>query len=398
MKMSNWMKVMTWELKRNLTNKTFLISMLITPLIMIAFGALPSLLAVLESERLQTVYVVDELGIFEKIELHLPENIQIEQFTGEISGLEAIIEEEPDTSFIVLNEESLNSGVIAIMTYQEGMPELGGLNSAINQVIQDMRFEASGIDAATAQLLTTQLSFPVVSLRAELEDPFARIIPAAFAALLLFSISITGTMTFQSAIQEKKDKMAELILSSVTPFDMMQGKVVGYFALGIIQTLLWLSFAIPVAIFRFDIPIFEHLFVPILPVMLFFTLVGNLMFSALFASMGATIDDIQEAGNFQGMIMVLPWLPFLFISPVVANPNGVIALVASYFPLTSPGVMTIRLAMLARIPITDVVISGIILLVSTFLIIKLSGKIFKTGMLMYGKNASFAEIIKWIKH
>ncbi len=226
----------------------------------------------------------------------------------------------------------------------------------------------------------------------------AKIIPAAFAGLILISIAITGTMTFQSSIQEKKDKMAELILSSITPYAMMQGKVLGYFVLGLMQAFLWLIIAIPVAIIQFDIPVFDHLFVPVLPVMLFFTIVGNLMFSALFASMGATIEDVQEAGNFQGMLMMLPWVPFFFLSGVIANPNGLVALITSYFPLTSPGVMTIRLAMLARIPVIDVIISAVLLLLTTWLIIKLSGKIFKTGMLMYGKNATFSEIVKWIRY
>lgn len=396
--MNDWYKVMRWEIKRNITNKTFLISMLLTPLLMVVFGAIPSLLVFLEAERTQTVYTIDKIGIFDEIVPLLPENIELQNFEGELSELEALVKEEADTSFVVLDEASLNSGIIAIYTAQEGMPELAGLHDAINTVIRNRRFDAQGIDDQTAQLLMSQLHFPVVSLRVEAEDPFAKIIPAAFAGILLFSISITGTMTFQSAIQEKKDKMAELLLSSITPYAMMQGKVLGYFALGFMQAALWLLFAIPIAIIRFDIPVFDFLFVPVLPIMLFFTIVGNLMFSALFASMGATIEDVQEAGNFQGMIMMLPWLPFFFIGSVIANPNGLIAMVTSYFPLTSPGVMTIRLAMLARIPVLDVVTSGILLLLTTWLIIKLSGKIFKTGMLMYGKNASISEIIKWLRY
>lgn len=396
--MNDWLKVMLWEIKRNITNKTFIISMLLTPVLMVAFGAIPSLIAVMEGERLQTVYLVDDIGIYEEISPLLPENIALERFEGEREELEALVKEEPDTSFIVLDEAIADSGIIAIYTAQEGIPELSGLHNAINEAIRVRRFDEQGIDRQTAQHLTSPLHFPIVSLRPEAEDPMAKIIPAAFAGLILFSIAITGTMTFQSSIQEKKDKMAELVLSSITPYAMMQGKVLGYFVLGLMQAFLWLIIAIPVAIIQFDIPVFDHLFVPVLPVMLFFTIVGNLMFSALFASMGATIEDVQEAGNFQGMLMMLPWVPFFFLSGVIANPNGLVALITSYFPLTSPGVMTIRLAMLARIPVIDVIISAVLLLLTTWLIIKLSGKIFKTGMLMYGKNATFSEIVKWIRY
>lgn len=396
--MSDWLKVMLWEIKRNITNKTFIISMLLTPVLIIAFGAIPSLLVRIEVERAQTVYLVDDLGIYEEIKPLVPDNIKLEKFDGELVELEARVKNEPDTSFIILDEATVNLGVISVYTAQEGFPDINGVQMAINEAIRGRRFSELGIDKQTAQHLTAYFHFPIVSLRPEADDPLAKMIPAVFAGLILFSIAITGSMTFQSAIQEKKDKMAEILLSSVTPYALMQGKVLGYFVLGLIQAFLWLIFAVPVAIIHFDIPVFEHLFVPVLPVMLFFTIVGNLMFSALFASMGATIEDVQEAGNFQGMLMILPWAPFFVISSIITNPNGIVALITSYFPLTSPGVMTIRLAMLARIPVTEVIISAILLLLTTWLIIKLSGKIFKTGMLMYGKNATFGEIIKWIRY
>lgn len=396
--MNDWYKVMSWEIWRNITNKTFLLSMLVTPLLMVLFGALPSLIALVEAERLQTVYMIDGIGIYDEVTPLLPDNIALVRFVGDRGDLTALVTREADTSFVVLDEATLQTGRISIYTAQEGIPELGGLNVAINAALRSRRFLEQGLDLQTAQRLTAELQFPIVSVRPEAVNPLARTIPAAFAGLILISISITGSLTFQSAIQEKKDKMAELLLSSTSPYAIMQGKVLGYFVLGLMQAALWLLVAIPVAILQFDVPVFDFLFVPVLPVMLFFTIVGNLMFSALFASLGATIEDIQEAGNFQGMIMMLPWVPFFFLGSVIANPNGPIALITSYFPLTSPGVMTIRLAMLARIPILDVLVSGLLLLVFTWLIIKLSGKIFKTGMLMYGKNASLGEIIKWVRH
>lgn len=396
--MSDWVKVMLWEIKRNLTNKTFLISMLITPIIFLAFSAIPNLLLHLETTRVQTVYIIDGMDIYDEISPLLPENISLVEFDGAIEDLNAILLEEPDSSAIVIDEQLVNTRVIPIQTAQEGIPELRELQAAFNTALRNRQFIELGIDDAKAQQIEAGFHFPIVQIREEAADIMSRVVPAAFAGLILFSISMTGMMTFQSAIQEKKDKMAELLMSSTSPFALMQGKVAGYFVIGLLQALVWLVFAVPIAIYQFDVPVFQFLFVPILPVMLFFTITGYLMFSALFASMGATIEDVQEAGNFQGMTMMLPWMPFFFISSIISNPNGIIALVTSYFPLTSPGVMTIRLAMLGRIPIFDVIISGVLLLLFTWLVIKLSGKIFKTGMLMYGKNASIGEIVKWIRH
>src|SRR5690625_3128414 len=89
-----------------------------------------------------------------------------------------------------------------------------------------------------------------------------RFIPGIFSGIILFSIVISGMMIFQSASQEKKDKIAEIILSSLTPNELMQGKIVGYFVLGLIQVFVWIGLALPVIMWKFDLPIFEHLFTP----------------------------------------------------------------------------------------------------------------------------------------
>src|SRR5690625_6432895 len=101
--------------------------------------------------------------------------------------------------------------------------------------------------------------------------------PGSFAGIILFSIVISGMMIFQSASQEKKDKIDEIILSSLTPNELMQGKIIGYFVLGIIQVFVWLGFAIPIVIWKFDLPIFEYLFVPELAILLLIAILGYLL-------------------------------------------------------------------------------------------------------------------------
>ena len=90
-------------------------------------------------------------------------------------------------------------------------------------------------------------------------DPLERMIPGIFAGIILFSIVMTGMMIFQSASQEKKEKVAEIILSSLTPTELMQGKIIGYFVLGITQVIVWLVVALPAVMWRFDIPLIEVL-------------------------------------------------------------------------------------------------------------------------------------------
>jgi ABC-2 type transport system permease protein len=177
----------------------------------------------------------------------------------------------------------------------------------------------------------------------------------------------------------------------------MQGKIIGYFVLGMIQAAVFLGFAIPIAVWKLNVPIVPYLLVPELILYLFIAILGYLLFAALFVGVGATMADITTAGNFQGMVLMLPFLPFVFIAPVIHDPHGLIAQIGTYFPFTTPGVLLLRLTMLDEWPWIEIVIALFILTASIWLSMKMAGKIFKTGILLYGKNATLKEIWKWIR-
>ena len=107
--------------------------------------------------------------------------------------------------------------------------------------------------------------------------------------------------------------------------------------------------------------------------------------------------DLTTAGTFQSMALMLPFLPFFFIGPVLANPSGLVAQITTYVPFTAPGVLLLRLTMLEEWPWVEILIALAILVVSVWVFMKLAGKIFKTGILMYGKNATPKEIWRWIR-
>src|SRR5690625_2774120 len=177
----------------------------------------------------------------------------------------------------------------------------------------------------------------------------------------------------------------------------MQGKIIGYFVLGLIQTVVLLVLVVPFILFQTDIPLLEYIFVPETVLYVVLAVLNYLMFAAIFVGIGATMEDISTAGNFQGLVMMLPFLPFLFIAPVVSDPSGLIAQIGTYIPFTAPGVLLLRLAILDVWPWIEIIISLLIILISTGLFIKLAGKVFQVGILMYGKNATMAEIWKWIR-
>jgi ABC-2 type transport system permease protein len=237
-----------------------------------------------------------------------------------------------------------------------------------------------------------------VPLEEELEPKTMHmIVSGVFTFLVFFLIITSGTMLMQSALQEKRDRMAEVVLSSIRPGKLMQGKILGHFVLGIIQLGFWLAIGLPVAKYFLDFPILEALAAVNLPIILFYGLGGYLLFSSLFVSIGSTMEDLQSASNSQGLVVMLPMLSFLFLGPVISNPDGTVALFASLFPFTSPAIMTLRSG-LTTVPLWQNLVAGGLLLIATWVTIVMAAKIFRIGMLMYGKNATIQEIFKWLRY
>ncbi len=198
-------------------------------------------------------------------------------------------------------------------------------------------------------------------------------------------------------LRRKKDKIAEIILSSLTPSELMQGKIIGYFMLGLIQVAVFIGILLPFAIWQTDIPILENLFVPRTIFFVLIALLSYLMFASIFVGVGATMSDVSSAGNLQGLVMMLPFLQFVVIGPVISNPDGIVATVSTYIPFTAPLTLLIRLTLLDSWPWIEVIISVAVIVLSIYVFMKLAGKIFKVGILLYGKNATPKEIWKWIR-
>lgn len=414
--MRNSLKVAKWEVKRNLKNKSFIIGLLLTPIIILAFAFLGNWMGESSDDggEEMTIYINDEIGLL----------AELNEFAAE-SGMEWTLletditeenvadelEDAEETAYLFLNETNLQKGVIPvyasddvdshfpnqlavlqgpILAYQ--MEQLGLSEEQMAALSQGVNFVGMDVDEAAGEE-SGEASGETAS-----EDGFlAKLVPAAFGGIIFMSIVFTGMAIFQSASQEKKDKIAEILLSSLKPGELMQGKIIGYFVLGLIQAAVLLVFLIPLVMYMTDIELFKYLFVPETLLYVLLALFNYLMFAAIFVGIGATIEDVTTSGNFQGFVMMLPFLPFIFIGPVIGDPSGIWAQVGTYIPFTAPGVLLLRLAILDVWPWVEIGISLVIIIVSTILFIKLAGKIFKVGILMYGKNATPGEIWKWLK-
>ncbi|KGK91330.1 hypothetical protein DP73_04205 [Desulfosporosinus sp. HMP52] len=392
-------KIAKWEFTRNFTNKQFLIGLLLTPIIMLLFAGVPQLISKLDKPQQEVFYVIDEISEFgQLVEAATDTNLKFVQYQGELAELDELVLEEEATGYFILNQAFLKTGQVQVHTAEKKVmfKELQGL---LSNLLQGLRVQEIGIKQEQVAYLTSPALLSSVHIGGESNgDQSNRIgVSIALAGIVLFLIFTSGAMLLQSALQEKQDRMAEIILSSVSSDNLMQGKIIGHFLLGISQLVLWLSIGLPAAWYFMDIPVWAMISLGQLPILIFFALTGYLLFAALFVGIGSTMTDMQSASNTQGMVFMLPMLGFIFVGPVISNPNGLAAQIGTFFPLTSPTITILRLG-LAEVPTWELVVAAIILLFTTLLVIKAAAKLFRVGMLMYGKTASVAEMWKWMRY
>ncbi|MCL1919312.1 MAG: ABC transporter permease [Peptococcaceae bacterium] len=399
--MTNIMRIARWELLRNLRSKTFLISLLLTPVLIAVFSVLPSLITFMAAEEPFTLFVYDEYNILDQLETMITSDLVLIA-ENDPAQLEARVRETTRSGYARLDSESIQAKTVKIYTYSEGelgFNNYGGLPAALQNLFRTKELQEHGL----TELQIANISRPFTVSQQSLnphdkdEDPFKKYIPAIFAGILYFNMFVSAMVMYTSVMQEKKDRMAEIILSSISARQFMQGKIFGYFLLSLIQVTLWLAIAIPVVINFLQIPVLDYLATwQIIPIVLF-TFSGYLLYFSCFAAVGATIEDAHSGTNFQSFIFMLPMLPFLCFGPVLVNPNGNVAKLFTYIPFTSPLIMPLRTAMTNAIPLSQYLVSGVLIAATCFLLMAASGRIFRASILLYGRNASFGDLVKWIK-
>ncbi|MBT9156370.1 MAG: hypothetical protein DDT37_01355 [Firmicutes bacterium] len=392
------LRVARWEVLKMLKNPSFLIGILLTPIIMLVFGGIPTLLQRIDADQPFRLFVLDELGISETLVALKPDemNIELVPYTGSLTALKEEILGESTMGFVVLDRTALAARTATITVGGDGIPPLQGFSALLSSVLRYHALQEHGVSAEIIGLAMAPFHVVTTSLTQQ-EDMYAHLVPLVFGGLILMAVFITGMMTLQSAVTEKKDRMAEVLLSSVSPDSLMQGKIIGNCLLGMIQIAAWLVFGIAAAYLFYDIPVLHYLATPFLPLILFFALGGYVLYASVLVAIGATIEDMATATNFQSMVFMVPMIPVLFIGPVIANPNGLVAMIGSYFPFAAPGVMVMRLALSTTLTAVDIVLPALLLLLLTGLMMKLAGKVFRTAMLMYGKNPTPAEMWRWMR-
>ena len=237
---------------------------------------------------------------------------------------------------------------------------------------------------------------------------FASTVGMIFTFLIYMFIFVYGAMVMQGVMEEKTNRIVEVIVSSVKPFDLMMGKLIGIGLVGLTQFAIWAIVLLGVSfsgIFfsgRFGMfqkigGLFEA--VNMIQICFYFVLFfvgGYLMYASLFAAIGAMVNSQEDTQQYMMPITILVLFAFYAGFFSAQNPDGPLALWTSLIPFTSPIVMMVRVPF--GVPWWQMLLSVALLVITVILIVKLAAKIYRTGILMYGKKPTYSEIIKWLKY
>lgn len=431
------------EFSTRVARRSFVVMCVLGPLLIAGIFIVPLWLQKLESKQVKRIAVVDESFILAPT-LKNTDNVRFVAFHG--VPLEEIQNWYSDSGYyavLFIPKNILNSNAVQIFSYRQ--PDFG-LKVYISKILEKDLENLKLIkkDVSRDVLMSVKTPVFVQTIRwtkdgneVEVTMEMKLIIGMVSSLLIYIFIFMYCTQVMRGVVEEKVNRIVEIIISSVKPIQLMVGKITGIMMVGLLQFALWIVISF-VAIWLAQVLIFPEPAMPSIdnptasletgvmqkmqslgqdeyhyaldvfdsvanvnwPVMLgsflFFFVFGYLLYASMFAAVGSMVDSETDTQQFVLPLTVPMVISLAMIQVILNNPDGSIAFWFSLIPLTSP------IAMMARIPFGvaywEVFLSGLILVASFVLMSYVAAKIYKTGILMYGKKASWVEVIKWMRY
>ncbi len=395
----------------NVRRVGFIVMTLLVPLIgalglfVAAFfgGQAASLLASTFTPEEGNIGVVDQMGAFTPLLSEYEERISL--YLDEEQG-RAAVREEKITTLLVIPEDYIETGKVIIISKE------GGFGSAILEESDTLRaffvdhLLRDEVDPALRQRLANPIEPVVVSLEQEGEPeggPLSIIlnmmVPYFLGMLLVMTIFVSSGYLLQGVAKEKTSRVIEILLSSVTARELLAGKVLGLGALGLTQISIWLASSVVLSggsagLLGISLPFMVRPQVLILGVVYY--VLGFLVYAVLMGGVGALGTNQQESQQLAGIFSLMAAIPLMVSGFMFTNPNMTFVRVLSWFPLTAPTMMLLRMPM-AEVPMVDVVGSIVMLIISIPIILWAGSKLFRMGLLMYGKRPSLRQIARALR-
>jgi ABC-2 type transport system permease protein len=274
----------------------------------------------------------------------------------------------------------------------------GELYDALRDAIVSARIQAHKLDRQQVEAVMNVRRATSVTVTAGAERrtnvAFNRALPWVFAGLLVFGVMIGGQTLLTQTIEEKSNRVVEVLLSAVSPLELMAGKILGQMAVSLLVLALYIAMGLFMLLSFAMIGLLDPLLV--LYLLLFF-LVSYLLFASAFAAVGAAVNEMREAQSLMTPLMLALMAPWLFAPVIGREPNSTFSIVMSFLPPVNTFAMMIRLASTAPPPAWQVAISLVVGVLAAAVATWFAAKVFKVGLLMHGKPPDMRTLMRWAK-
>lgn len=312
-------------------------------------------------------------------------------------------------AFMVIPAEVIEPGEESpIIKYHSNSPMYNDFRrwafGTVNDRIRTLRFAATDLDQAAVEKVmasTSVQSFELTSLdesgqivEGKKTNQLANImIPMAMMMLMFMIVMVGAAPLINSVLEEKMQRIAEVLLGSIPPFQLLMGKLIGMVGVSLTLATLYLVGAFVVA----NRTGFGALFPAHLVIwFVVFQTLAVLMFGSLFIAVGAAVTDLKEAQSLTLPVMLLVFFPMVVWIKVIEEPNAPLSVILSLIPPATPMLMILRQAVPGDIPLWQPLLGIVLVLLTTFVFVFAAGRIFRVGILMQGKGANIAELFRWV--
>jgi ABC-2 type transport system permease protein len=405
--------------------KGFIISTVLAPVIMIAFIAVPVLLSVKSTGEKKTIAVVDMTGqVFQEFDRTLAEykmkdesrRYTVQEFrpTADISGLRSLLSQRvlanEFSAYIFIPDSILSGGEAEFVSqHVSDFDEIKRLGESLNRVVVGLRLTKEGLDPKRVSDYMKHVGLKTIKVtpQGEKEDVGGTFAMAYVLVLLIYmTLIFYGSIILRGVIEEKSNRVVEVVLSSLKPFELMMGKILGIGAVGLTQYAVWALIGFVMSQYGMSmvtslVPAASGIKFAIPPYIFFyfvvFFILGYFLYGTLYAAVASTVNNEKEAQQMLMPITMFLVLPILLMTMVIKNPSGSTSVILSLIPFFAPIIMFMRICVLMP-PAWQVALSIGLLVLTVVAMVWLAAKIYRIGILMYGKRPSLPEIVKWIKY
>ncbi len=416
------------EVFTRIQKRSFLIMTILMPFIFAGIAFLPMVLAKIGDSGRQTVVIIDDTGHYAPSFKSNDDYLLVS--ADKMNPSYRSDTTEVDAVLMISSDLATHPNAAAIYSRREVSRELSDMvNDVLSNEVKNEKLRQYNIPALDNIIHDVEQRVEATTVRwtddgeQESNSDIATGLGMALTFFIYMFVLSYGSMVMQGVMEEKTNRIVELMVSSVRPVDLLLGKIIGVGLVGLLQMLIWgilLCLIMTIAGIAYGIPLIASPDIaspaagtdpeiagviaalsnlPIVEMTLLFALYfigGYLLYAALLAALGSAVDDMQDSQ--QLMMPVIGIMLFAFYAGFYAagNPDGPFAFWTSFIPFTSPIVMMARVPF--GVPWYEELISLVLLYASSLGIIWMSAKIYRIGILMYGKKISFKEIIKWIRY